>query len=506
VPAWHLDGAPDVPVADMVTESEDALREYSLAMKSIVFDEDWSAARDHLNAATAADSTMALAHFHRFLAYRLTNDYDQALGALQDALRHAYKVPERFRFIIKGNYYFLRQEPDKALALFEMMAELYPDDIQSFQALAQIYTYRNEVGKAITAYERVLELDPFQYDHLHRLASLYARRGDYERALTYVERYAEANPQDPRSFEEIAELNQRMGDFEAARENMDKALLLDPERVTLLIGAGNIDRATAKFDEALAHYREGLRLARSSTDSMRVLNALEDYYELRGQFAKSIELMNRRLAMNTTPLVRYSQRLGDVGRYVHAGRADEAYQIIDETMSTFDSPPMSYVVSYGKLEIYRALEQPDSMESAVKGFERYIEAFGIEVLRPEADLARARALELRGDYDGAVSVYEKVLAEQPSSATAHRALGRCYRELGQHDDAGSELQRSLALYPSSPRTHYELALHYHVAGDHERAREHLDQALAVWENADPAYREAARARELAAEWGMAASM
>jgi tetratricopeptide (TPR) repeat protein/tRNA A-37 threonylcarbamoyl transferase component Bud32 len=506
VPAWHLDGAPDVPVADMVTDSEDALREYVTALKAMTFDGDFTTAREHFDAATAADSTMAYAYFYNFIACQLTNDYDGAQNALQSALRHAYKVPERFRFIIKGNYYFNGQEPDKALALFEMAAELYPDDIQSYLALSQIYILRNDVKKAIGAYEKIIELDPYQYDHLHRIASLCARIGEYEKALGYVERYAELNPRDPKSFEEIAQLNEKMGDFDAARTNMDKALLLDPERVTLLIGAGNIDRSTADFDAARKHYQDALELSLSTVDSMRVLNALEDYYELRGQFNKSIEFMDRRLALNPAPVSRYAGLLSDLGRYVHAGRTDQAFAIIDETRQVFNTPPMSYRVSEGYLNVYMALEQPDSMDRAMDDFERFIQAYHLEVLRSESDFLRARISEMRGDLDGAVAGYRRVIDSEPGRASGYRGLGRCYRKMGQNEKARTELEHSLKLLPSSPSTHYQLALLYHDTGKQKLARDHLDQALAVWEDADPTYRDAARARETSAEWDAAASM
>jgi tetratricopeptide (TPR) repeat protein len=210
--------------------------------------------------------------------------------------------------------------------------------------------------------------------------------------------------------------------------------------------------------------------------------------------------------MNPTPLSRYAQRLADVDRYVYAGRTDEAFAIIEETKRVFDTPPMSYAVSYGNIEIYRALDQPDSMEAAIKGLELYIQAMGMEAMRPEVDQARARILELRGDVAGAASVLEQVVAANPSLAGAHRRLGRCYRELGRSDEARKELERSLALYPSHPQTHVELALLFHATGDARQAREHLDRALAVWEHADPTYRDAARARELADQWDAATSM
>lgn len=505
VPQWHLDGVRDMPVADMVTNSEEAVREFALARKSIAVDEDWSQAVAHLEAATAIDSTLSFAHFYKFLAYRVTND-NRADQALESALRHAYKVPERFQFIIKGNYYFMTQEPDKALALFKMATELYPDDVQGYEALAQLHIYRNDLDAAIADYERMLELDPYQYDNLHALGELARRKGYYEKALEYHQRYAELNPQDPTSFQQIADVYARMGEFEKAKENYEKALLIEPQRVSLMVGAANIERSMGHFDEALEQYHAALRASNSSTDSSRALSAIEGYYEMRGEFRQAIRFMEMRFASMTTPLVVYIQRLDDVDRYVYAGRTDEAFAIMEETKRVLTSPPPSKVVPYGYVQIYDALQDADELERAADGFEEYVSTYGLEVLRDEVDYARARVHELRGEYEDAIATYEKIVARTPGSTEMYRGLGRCQRESNDYASAEKNLLAGCKLAPFDPETNYELALLYHATGNGAKANEHLQRTLAVWQNADPEYRPAARARATQAEWAAAASM
>jgi tetratricopeptide (TPR) repeat protein len=506
VPSWHLDGVQDLTIASMVTDSPEAMREHALALKAMVFDRDWPAVARHLDASLAADSTNALAHFHRWQAARVSNDAGGGQSALQASLRHAYKVPERFQFIIKGNYYFMQQEPDKALALFEMMRELYPEDIQAFLALAQVYRIRNEIDNAIAAYEKIIELDPYQHEHLHEIATLCKRRGYYDRALDYLERYADMNPQNSKSFEEIAELNRDMGEFEKARQNLDKALLIDPERVTLLIGAANADLNMGKFDEAFEQYRDALRASRSSTDSARVYNALEDYCEMRGEYRSSIDFMKKRQENISVPLMRVIQELDEVDRYVHAGDTDAAFAAMKRIEGALTAPPYNLAIPFGYVEIYRALKKPDELQDAIEGFEKYIAAFKLEALRPRVDYARGYAAELRGEYNTAIGFYIRIIEEDPGSAGAFRAVGRCQREMGQLDDAKANLQRSLKLRPYDAEANHLLALVYHARGDMQNARKHLDRCLTTWANADPAYEEAARARATRDEWDAATNM
>jgi tetratricopeptide (TPR) repeat protein/tRNA A-37 threonylcarbamoyl transferase component Bud32 len=503
VPLWHLDGAEDMPVAEIVTKSKEALRELALAHAAIVFDSDWSTAITRLEAATEIDSTLAFAYFHKSMVYRVTNRSEESLQALDAAIRHLYKVPERMQFIIKANYYMMKQQPDKVLAVTNMMTELYPDDVLGYQTKAEVLLLRNEIDAAIAVYERIIELEPFQYDHLKTVGLLCQQKGDYENALRYYRRYAEFNPNDSSSFQRIGDVYRADGDFDKARENYDRALLIEPEKVSIMIDAARNEKLSGRFDEGFARLGNALRASRSPDDSVDVYAAIADYYETRGQFNKSIEVMQTRLAAirKTAPdLQYYLNHLGDIERYVHAGRTGEALDMMKQLESVLLMEPFDKALAYGYLAINIAREDPDKAETALAGLEEYIQALGLEVLRPHSDHALAKIHEFRGEYSEAVAVYERLLERDPSDYAAYRGMGRCRRLNREYDKALANLEKLIEHRPYNALNNYELGLLYHEMGRGKDAVAALERALDVWENADPEYRFAADARAKMAEW------
>jgi tetratricopeptide (TPR) repeat protein/tRNA A-37 threonylcarbamoyl transferase component Bud32 len=509
VPQWHLDGAPDLPVADMVTNSDEAMRGLALAQKAIVFDSDWDGAIRHLEAVTEADSTVAFAHFYKYMVYRVTSQSAESFAALDAALRHAYKVPERFQFIIKANYYFAKQQPNKVLAVANMMTELYPDDLLGFEMKAEVHALRNETDEAIATYERIIELDPFQHDHLNSMARLYEMKGDYENALEYRKKYAEENPKNPASFQEIGDVYRNMGEFEKAKQNYDKALLIDPERITFLVVAARNEIMLGHLDEAHDQLQGALAVGRTSADSVAVYHGLADYFEVRGEYNKAIETMRSLFSVQiktTTPLQAYLTGLPDMDLFVHAGREDEGLSAMKEIEAMVTTPPFDKAVSFGYLEIYLAKEDPDRAEVALAGLGEYIESLGIEILRRHYNHALGKIHEMRGEFDEAISAYEKMLQDDPSDYAALYGIGRCRRKQGDHQQAVEFLEKSAQYRPYHGRVNYELALAYHAVGRHKDATERLDRALEVWKNADPTFKNAAEARATKRDWQAASSM
>jgi tetratricopeptide (TPR) repeat protein/tRNA A-37 threonylcarbamoyl transferase component Bud32 len=509
VPQWHLDGATDLPVANMVTNSEDAMRGLALAQKAMLFDSDWDGAARHLEAVTEADSTLAFAHFAKYMVYRVTNRSAESFAALDAALRHAYKVPERYQFIIKANYYFAKQQPEKVLAVANMMTELYPVDVLGYEMKAEVHALRNETDEAIATYERIIELDPFQPEHLNSTARLYEMKGDHENALEYRQRYANEKPKEPGAFVEIGDVYRHMGEFAKAKQNYDKALLIDPERVSFLVVAARNEINLGRLDDAHDQLDHALAVSRTSEDSIVVYNALLDYFELRGEYNKAIDALQSLLSVQirtTTPLQAYLSGLPDIDLFVHAGRDDEGLSAMKEIEAAVNTPPFDKAVSYGYLEFYIAQENPDRAEVALTDVGEYIRALGVEILRPRYLYAQGKIHELRGEFDEAIIAYEKMLENDPSEYAALHGIGRCHRKQGDHRQAVEFLEKSEKYRPYNGRVNYELALAYHAMGRQKDADEHLDRALEVWKNADPTYKTAADARATRRDWQAASNM
>ena len=503
LPARHIEETIDVPASEMLTDSEVAFRHYVDGDVAIYVRDDWQAAIASYESAVGLDSTFAIAQNSLYTGYLVTNQAARGMKPIRAAMASLYRLPERMQFLVKSNYYYMREEHEKSYAVLKMWTELYPDDIDGHMQMAQVYILvQNDKEAGIRELEKILELDPSQSEILNQIGELYEGQAKFDSALVYYESYAERYPEDAESFKRIGGLYSDLGDLQQAKEYTEKALLLEPEDVEAMVAAGRIETDLGTYEDALAIYDDAMVASRTAEDRATVYDALTDYYKYRGQIAKSIENWELRLAeveKYAPPAFAAVQHLGTVAMYVDAGRPDIAFQLLDSLKQQFAAPPWNMLVPIGEFVMYLKLEEPDSAEKAIERMETTIETLNAQALLPIAVRGRAEVHELRGEYREAIARYEEALELDPTRYRINTKIGGCYRNLGELDKASEFLDKRLQQRPLDPAAHYELALVYSDRGDTDRAREHLQSALVVWENADSVFKPAREAREKLAE-------
>jgi tetratricopeptide (TPR) repeat protein len=424
---------------------------------------------------------------------------------MQAAMDHLYRIPERARFQIKSDYYFIvRQDVDRALASVEMWADLFPDDVMAYQARVQIQGIRNDREGMLESLEMILELDPAQKAVLLQMGNLHEAMGDLATARGIFQEYADEFPEDHAVLSQLAGVSRRMGNLDEARDYYDRALVLAPSDVGVILGMAGAERALGNFDGAVRLYEEATATAGAPAERAQVHGAFEAYYAMRGQMDKAIEHLEARLAEQATflPDLQFVQmQLVSADRYVDAGREAEAFAVIEEVRGRLPAP-FDVLIAVGEVGIHLSREDADAIEAAIPGVERAIEALRYEIIRPRLVFARGRVHELRGEYAEALEQYEEERRLSPTDFSIPAQLGRCYRELGEHERAIELFQESLRVSPWHPRTNYDIALAYEAVGRVDEARTHLQRSLEVWADADSEYAPPRNAREALERVGM----
>lgn len=497
IPSGRADAAIDLPVAELLTSSPGAFRAYVEAMRAIHVSDDWAGAAVHLQEATEEDATFAEAQHSLFQVYIFSNQGQRGQAAIQAAMDHLYRLPERHRFIVKSDYHFsVGQDAGKAFAVLEMWSELYPDDLQARMALLQVQQLRDDKDGAIQTMTRILELDSGQSQMIRQIGNIYESQGELDSALDYYEEYAGLYPEDHMVVLDIGDVYRRKGQHTEARAQYERALLLQPTDVSTKQRIAITDRDLGDFDGAERQLEEALESARTAQERIQGLIGLAGYYDFQGRMSKSIEFGERAMEELETlqpRLIVLINRLLILDVYVRAGRPERALRLYDE-LSAELAPPYDVHAVRGALAIYLELGDADRAEEAVAGVENLIVTSGLEVLRPVAVKGRARIAEMRGEYESAIDGYQTQLALEPTESDIHTAIGRCQRKLGRLDTAESSILETLMVRPTDPEAHYELAMVYREMGREADARDHLEQALAAWADADEAFRPAARAK------------
>jgi tetratricopeptide (TPR) repeat protein len=454
--------------------------------------------------AVAEDPTYADGQFALARLYMVTNRTGEIAGPMQAAMDHIYRMPERNRFVVKSDYYFLvRQDTEKAMAALDMWADLFPDDVQAYEARLQVQNLRDDKDGALASLQTILELDPARRDVLVLIGDFHEAKGDFPAAKDAFQAYAEEFPEDHQVLAQLAGLARRMGNLDEARDHYDRALLMAPSDVGLMVGMGTVEQASGNFDVALEQYDAAMTAAGTPEERAQVYSAQEAYHMARGQVLRSIEIMEQRFeeaSAYQAGFVVVLQRLMEAGTYAEAGRLDDAWRLVEEARTQL-TRPFDVMAPLGEMDIYLTLEDADGIEATLPGVEAVVTNLQYEIVRPALLAAQGEVKALRGEYREAIEFFEEQRRLAPANTSIPRALGRCYRELGEYDQAVAHFQEALAVSPYGPRTNYEMALTYEAMGRREEARTHIDRALEAWADADPGYKWAQRAREAAARIG-----
>jgi tetratricopeptide (TPR) repeat protein/tRNA A-37 threonylcarbamoyl transferase component Bud32 len=501
VPEGYAGLIRDLPASELLTTSRPAFERYARAQHALWVEDDWPTASRLLEEAVREDSTFAAAQLQLYAAYVYQNRGQEARAPLQAAMDHGYRLPERLQNLVKAGWYAQRQEHDKAYAVIEMNAELFPEDLTALQELATIQEIQDRRREAIATYQRMLELDPQQHDFLRSIGGLYQALGEYDSALDAYTRYAVLNPNDERAFTDIGNLQSTLGNHEEARAALERALLIDPANVGTAVRLAEFELLTGGFDAALQGYEAALAGSRTGSDSVAALEGLERYYSYRGRAVEALGYRERQLAVAVAfaaPIQVLVGRFLSVGDYVAAGDTAQALRLLD-SLGRQLQPPFDRLRAVGELYLALALEDADQIDSAAAKLEGWIERQSVETIRPLVADARGRAHFLRGEFREAIASWEEEHSRDPSNWSVSRQLGEAYRELGELERAEQLMLEAQRVSPASPRTHYELALVYAAMGRRDDAVASLRRALEVWSEADPQYVWARRARDKLAE-------
>jgi tetratricopeptide (TPR) repeat protein len=500
LPARHLEETPDLPVSEHTTASVTALRRYAEAYEALTVRDDFGAAASGLSDALEEDPGYADAAFTLYQVRAMSGNVAGAVPALQTAMDNLHRLPERWHYQIKAEWYAIQQDLPRAFAVYEMWAELYPEDIAAQTYAAQVRLYQDDREGAIEALETVLELDPTRIALLPQIGRLYETLGDNAEARRYYERHVEAAPEDESSLLALAGLHRRTGDHEGARALYERAELLAPGDIDVAAAIASLDRDVGRFDQALQRYQDALESARTGPQRFTVLAGLAGLHLARGQVAEALDYAEERwqlAAFFMAPVQRLQGRLLDLRLYPRAGRAEEALALLDSLEAQLE-PPQDALVPLGRMSLYEAMERPDELEAAVAEATAMMERTGLQALEGDIAYFSGRVRELRGDFEGAITVYEREQELNPSDTSVPNQLGRCYREMGELDRAEELIIQTLSARPSHAQARVELAKVYERMGRLDDAIAQVEQALVTWAPADPEYRPAQEARELLA--------
>jgi tetratricopeptide (TPR) repeat protein len=501
LPERYVEETLDLPARDHATASLEALRAYGEGELAVLERDDYEAARLALQRAVELDPTYAIAAFNLYQVSILGGDVAAGTAAIRQAMDHLYRMPERFQFAVRAEWYAIQRDLPKAFAVYEMWAELYPQDLDAQLYSAQVRTFQGDREGALAAFEKALALDPTRLDIVEEIGKLNERLGRPDAARAAFERIIAERPGDETGLMLLGQLESRVGNHEAARALYERASLVESENVQLIKALADLHADIGEFAAAEAAYERALAAARTPQQRFEALRAWRNYHAYRGAYGLALDYQLQAEAESAAfqpPVAQVQVRLLGLRTYVHAGRAEEALERLEELGGQLQ-PPMDSLVPIGHVAVHEAMGNAAALADALQDARAMLERTGLNMLERDIVYGQGRLHEIRGEWAQAVAAYEEELHLSPTDTEIPLQLGRVYRAMGNLEAAEQHLLATLSAHPSHARANYELGLVYEARGRRADAIRHLERAVATWAPADDAYKYPGLAREKLAQ-------
>ena len=497
------EGIEDLPVRERLSENAAAVAAFFKGVFHNFTDPDPETAIGYLSTATTLDPSFAVAQHTLFRVLQASGQGEaETVVPLTLAMENLYRMPERYGFRVKGDYYRLTGEIDRAEALVEMWVELYPNDLNALQAKVRMQISKRDWEGAVSTLTAIRRVDPLDGSLILLTAQAHAQSGSHDQALSLLSEYVERFPGNVSGYSRLADFHRRLGRYDDARAALERAIVLEPLAPHLMMELADLDLDNGRLGEARAEYERLLAQARTPNQKTQALHGLMRYHRRRGEMAEAIGVMEARLREEAgfeTPLEIASGRYDDLFIYLDAGRVDDAVALFEEWRVAFRASPPVWLPLLA-VRVALEAEGVDAALTAYRQASEVLEAGGLEGFRPDLSWNLGLIRDRAGDYAGAAESFQAAIALSPEPQF-YREAGRALRRAGRLDEAEAELREALRLVPADPRAHLEMALLIEVRGDIEAAVEHLRSALVVWENADEDYEPAREARAKLTELG-----
>jgi tetratricopeptide (TPR) repeat protein len=461
-------------------------------------------------------------------------DADKAISELKEVLRLDASDAEALALV--GEFYHLTGREAEAIEAFKRWVgapatvdtrfyqvvtqggELSSD--AALARLAEAYLRAGRTAEAITSIRQALAAEPDNRNYLALLEEAIKQGGDTGGAIDELKRMVAANPADAEANAMLARAQARAGKIDDAVSTLRAALAKSAkgskEQTTLTDALAQVFTDAMRYDDAVAAYEELLK-ARGINDAPLVADSdkefaahyLQEILKLQRQAGRdaaalaTVERMKRLLGANDLmpefyqiDLLREQGKRREALDAVRAarlkypenpsllrleattlselGRVDEAATLLRGRLN--NSFENDYSINASLVQLFiEAKRGKDAVEAARKLVA--MTPADQPALMAQSLVLLSSAQESAGDFKGAEESLRKILAADPSNATALNNLGYFLTEHNERlKDALEMIQKAVKAEPTNGSYLDSLGWVYFKLGQLDEAERYLKDA------------------------------
>ncbi len=501
IPSAHLESSEDLPVADLSSNDLEAVKSHVQGLLAVSFENDWARSASLFDDAVARDGGFARAQFMRFVVYQTLGEKEKSNEAIAIAMENLFRVSERTRFLIKTQYYYnVKQDSDKSMAVLNMWSQIYPNDVEALSMKAIFSFIRQDLRATIEAYEKILTIDPSQVKLIRKIANIYKVLGENEQAEKFYLSFIEKYPTDTKGYRDLAVFYSSIGKLDQARNTLEKAQLVDPAELDLILGLVDLDIKLGRYQKSSNVLNTQLKQAKTERDKLNILSRKRKLASILGhseELLQVIETYNTYLQKIQSPLQANLVFSVLLPLASDAGLSEQVLEKLDALSSQIPEP-FNKLVGIGQAWTLIELGRFEEAQTPLDEASALVDAYKFETYKSHLALIRGSAAEKTNDFPTAVQEYKTAmdlaLEMQPMFGIRY---ARALRKNNQLEEAETVLEEALKQNPAHPELHLEMAEVLFTREMVNKALKHLKIAEEAWSGADSEFPPAKRARKLA---------
>src|SRR5271163_481985 len=346
---------------------------------------------------------------------------------------------------------------EKAIAQFQEILKIQPDDVYSALWLARLYRFENKHSEAETVLRGLLARDAGNGPALEQLSQLLMDEGRSQEAVKLLSDAA-GESSSPEVYDLLGDAYSQAKDYAKAEDAYRKAVEEDPDDPGHLHGLAQALMAEDKYADALEQFKRLTEIEPSTSENYLRMAQL---YRHLGKFdqAEASLLRAKQLAPGSLEVL-YNEAL----LYEDQGRYDDAVKVLSDAIAGMKSQSSSARNSAGAATGNGA-EGSASGETSPNALAILYEQLG-------------HAYREEENYSAAIQTYQE-MAKLGADAQkrAEMLLIDTYRESRDLDRAIAETKKTLEASPNDPSLTVTLAMLYGEKSDADSATKLLDSLL-----------------------------
>ncbi len=322
-------------------------------------------------------------------------------------------------------------------------------DIGVRKMLAALYSHSGMMDKAIAQYQEILTLKPDDPGALTELFNCYIKAKEYNQAVKVGLRQTRLYPSESTPYVNTAIAYSYAGDWGKAVENYKAALKIHPDDHTVRYRLAVAYENTKKFNLAVGEYRQILTKASGDERAMSGLAAASlksgNYDEAIKWYKEVIKKQPRNVSAHANLGLAYGGK----------GQWNDEIACYKKAISLNPRDP---VVQFNLAVAY---EKQNLDREAAQAYEKVLK---ITPGDPDSIFRLANLEYKNKKYDKAIRLYEKIIKVTPRKASAHANLGFAYGELKKYKQSADNYEKAIKNGIKDPQIYYNLAYTYGKLG------------------------------------------